>query len=657
MCGLYGVSISQKNTEGSRVQEIKDLSLLCMMNDSRGKHSTGIANGALDIYKKPLPAVQFAQHIAFLEVISNNQSNEVIGHTRYATMGEKNEENAHPWVLSEKLVGSHNGWLRNWEKSYYEILSGNIEKGFMTSHEIVSRIKDITKNKDFELPKVDSKAIYEVFLESGYDVSTFTKWHGSIALAYIYEGDLHLYRREAKPLSIGYKNNNLYYSSEPWPLKGIGCSDIIELDVDTLYRISNSNIISKEKLSAPEIVLPKDCLPSSFSEHLDPNKAKELGLSAYSKAKTYNHYQAPNSERGHGGSEYDYFRNESRQQELYSQELHEQERFANTGDNGYPDIWDDISIFRDSPHNIDVKVEEEQEIKEVKSKIIDSISKEGGSMTVVHFKDGSVNIPFSDCTIYPYGDDIGFVPNKSGVVGVPYKGVMGKAHATTKTTAKIVAKNPLTKKEDVFVIKGFPFQKNAVSEVTVSLPFRTNAQKNKATRNSVEKNKYLFTRVLSDVYTSFQVEKSIRENTDEVSELYAYKFSYKDFVDFLSTVTSFQKDWMYLPSMEGLLEGLLMNFEAMLECILLENRLHEKFFSYDRKERIYTIRKDLKDSTDNDSLRDTLCHYMWVLIGDLYSITGNKMFISQLPEEVEEDLGMYMQFLSDYVGNVQVQKK
>src|SRR5690606_12532065 len=102
-------------------------------------------------------------------------SREVIAHTRFGTCGLKVDRNAHPFMVG-KYIGTHNGWLLNYEK--------------------------IAKEHDITGFEVDSEVIY-MLLNKYDDYNILKELEGAMALAFIKDKKLHLYRRENKPLFVG----------------------------------------------------------------------------------------------------------------------------------------------------------------------------------------------------------------------------------------------------------------------------------------------------------------------------------------------------------------------------------------------------------------------------------------------------------------------
>lgn len=116
MCGLYGFAfIGDKSSANITVQNTarNTISKLAILNMSRGTHSTGVAkigaNGKTRVYKKPMSALDMVFKSKWEDmVLPTPESPIIIGHTRHATHGAANEQNAHPFVF-DHIVGAHNG--------------------------------------------------------------------------------------------------------------------------------------------------------------------------------------------------------------------------------------------------------------------------------------------------------------------------------------------------------------------------------------------------------------------------------------------------------------------------------------------------------------------------------------------------------------------
>ena len=179
MCGI--VAYIGKGTP------INKLMYLMNDNDSRGGHSSGAyING--NVYKC------LDESSNLLSIINETDINCFVGHTRYATHGDKTAENTHPYTYG-KYIGVHNGVLSNHDET---MIAHNLDK-----------------------VDVDSKAIYAL-LEKTDDVHTLGAHAGTINAVWtdITTGELNVYRRN-NPLFRLRTNDGIYFSSLEQGLKNI----------------------------------------------------------------------------------------------------------------------------------------------------------------------------------------------------------------------------------------------------------------------------------------------------------------------------------------------------------------------------------------------------------------------------------------------------
>lgn len=105
MCGIFGYNFKEGTiTEGRRAILGNNLARL---NDKRGGHSWGICSiegNAADINKGLGDMADHAWHLSDAKF--------VMAHTRYATIGAKTVENAHPFEIGQ-IIGAHNGGITN----------------------------------------------------------------------------------------------------------------------------------------------------------------------------------------------------------------------------------------------------------------------------------------------------------------------------------------------------------------------------------------------------------------------------------------------------------------------------------------------------------------------------------------------------------------
>ena len=205
MCGIAAYS-------GKSINILKAMHLL-NDNDERGGHSTGIyvENGT---FKKLYKTTGKSRNL--LKTIDHTYAELFIGHTRFATHGEKTAENTHPYMIGN-YIGCHNGVLNNYE--------------------------ELSKKYKFKVPDVDSKAIYKALEAAGTE--TLGEHGGTINAVWTQrDGKLYVYRRN-NPLFILETEDGVYFSSLEDGLKDIcpdGCK-VVEVEPEILFVYEEGKLV------------------------------------------------------------------------------------------------------------------------------------------------------------------------------------------------------------------------------------------------------------------------------------------------------------------------------------------------------------------------------------------------------------------------------
>lgn len=138
MCGIFGfVMESGVNRSQEALDVIRLITTEVAVNSQkRGDDATGIAlfdkDGNYSVVKGPYPAVEFVNTDSFIESLLsiNNNTTILLGHTRAKTQGsEEDNNNNHP-IITENVIGVHNGTIINddeLEKEYGLTRKGEVD--------------------------------------------------------------------------------------------------------------------------------------------------------------------------------------------------------------------------------------------------------------------------------------------------------------------------------------------------------------------------------------------------------------------------------------------------------------------------------------------------------------------------------------------------
>lgn len=222
MCGIVGVvgKIYKKEEDAFKL-------MLCL-DTVRGPHSTGVVSvGAkeweyLKVAGTPWELFEMKGFDKLMQVYHTA----LIGHNRWATVGNVTNDNAHPFAHGD-FIGVHNGTLRS--------------------------TKDLIESDKFE---TDSEAIYYHMSKEGPE-ETVKKLDGAFVLAW-YNDDIQavqLVRNKERPLYLCRSKDGFtyFFASEPWILKialskcGVDFNEPAAVETETLITIPCENTSYKKE--------------------------------------------------------------------------------------------------------------------------------------------------------------------------------------------------------------------------------------------------------------------------------------------------------------------------------------------------------------------------------------------------------------------------
>ena len=184
MCGLVGIAANNISAP-----ERKMFNTMLFLDEIRGPHSTGVATmdkaGTVNTYKRALKASDYMQLNGHTSNMLNGDR-VIIGHNRYATVGSKDDNNAHPFTHGG-ITLAHNGTLT------HKTTINSDDRSFGTDSETVA----------YAFSKEPAKDVIE-------------RLQGAYALTWIDEdmGTINLARNDERPLFVGRLVDGIVWSSE-----------------------------------------------------------------------------------------------------------------------------------------------------------------------------------------------------------------------------------------------------------------------------------------------------------------------------------------------------------------------------------------------------------------------------------------------------------
>ena len=192
MCGIVGI-LGTNEVAPILVEALKRL-------EYRGYDSAGIAtinDGSLDRRRAIGKLVNLGDRLVH-EPLAGKSG---IGHTRWATHGAPNENNAHPHK-SGKVAVVHNGIIENFRELREELATLGLEFTTDTDTETVAMLTDYFISQG----ATPIEAVNQ----------TLAKLDGAFALAFLFDGeqDLMIAARKGSPLAIGHGDGEMYIGSD-----------------------------------------------------------------------------------------------------------------------------------------------------------------------------------------------------------------------------------------------------------------------------------------------------------------------------------------------------------------------------------------------------------------------------------------------------------
>ena len=218
MCGIIGI-VGNNPATPRLLEALKRL-------EYRGYDSAGIAtlvNGGIDRRRAEGKLVNLDARITEAPLSGTTG----IGHTRWATHGIPNEQNAHPHA-TDKVAIVHNGIIENFAELRAEAAAAGCNLASETDTEVIAHLVTLQLNKG-QSPK---DAVFR----------TLQRLQGAFGLGFIFAGehDLMIAARQGSPLALGFGDDEMYLGSDALALAPLTNRILYMEDGDWAVLTSNS---------------------------------------------------------------------------------------------------------------------------------------------------------------------------------------------------------------------------------------------------------------------------------------------------------------------------------------------------------------------------------------------------------------------------------
>jgi glutamine---fructose-6-phosphate transaminase (isomerizing) len=230
MCGIVAY-VGHRQAADVIIKGLKRL-------EYRGYDSTGIAllNKGLNVYKKKGKVIELEE---FLKG-KNLNSTIGMGHTRWATHGEPNDENAHPhYSATRKLAIIHNGIIENYNSLKQELIrKGHVFNSETDTEVFIHFIEDIKENENCSLDEAVRLALTKV-------VGAY-----AIVVMSLEDPDLLIAARKGSPLVIGVGKDEFFMASDATPIIEY-TNEVVYLNDQEIAIINNGKLTVKNTANLP----------------------------------------------------------------------------------------------------------------------------------------------------------------------------------------------------------------------------------------------------------------------------------------------------------------------------------------------------------------------------------------------------------------------
>src|SRR6478736_4892761 len=230
MCGIVAY-VGSRQAHDVIIKGLKRL-------EYRGYDSAGIAllNGTLNVYKKKGKVTELEAYLKGKDL--NSQIG--MGHTRWATHGEPNDENAHPhYSDTNKLAIIHNGIIENYNSLKQDLLRKGHRFESETDTEVfIHFIEDIKNNEKCSLDEAVRLALTKVI--GAYAIVVMSLDNPELLIA----------ARKGSPLVLGVGKGEFFMASDATPIIEY-TNEVVYLNDQEIAVIDNGKLTIKNVANLP----------------------------------------------------------------------------------------------------------------------------------------------------------------------------------------------------------------------------------------------------------------------------------------------------------------------------------------------------------------------------------------------------------------------
>ncbi|MEK6782941.1 MAG: glutamine--fructose-6-phosphate transaminase (isomerizing) [Bacteroidota bacterium] len=230
MCGIVAY-VGHRQAQEVIIKGLKRL-------EYRGYDSTGIAllNSGLNVYKKKGKVSELEEYIKGMDLNSHIG----MGHTRWATHGEPNDENAHPhYSATKKLAIIHNGIIENYSSLKQDLLmKGHTFLSDTDTEVFIHFIEDIKEKEKCPLDEAVRLALTKVI--GAY----------AIVVMSIEDPDLLIAARKGSPLVLGVGKGEFFMASDATPIIEY-TNEVVYLNEQEIAIVNNGKLTIKNTANLP----------------------------------------------------------------------------------------------------------------------------------------------------------------------------------------------------------------------------------------------------------------------------------------------------------------------------------------------------------------------------------------------------------------------